>query len=401
MNILNIGEKVFSDHSITSKEYHTYLPYANTSLNKADEIRIPIQAQDVYTYPGESYIEIQGIIMDENKKSSTTLEIINNGILFLFDEIRYELGGTLVDRVRSPGITTLMKGFPSFTGPECLRYQNAGWTIPNITKTSSGYFNVCIPLKIIMGVFEDFKKIILNVKQELILIRSFSDNNCLVSSKVGEKANIRVDKVAWHIEHVKVDDSSKLKLLNFIEQGRDLSIAFRGWELHEYPSLKETMQHTWNVKAINQMEKPRFIIFGFQSGRKNNLGKNNSVFDHCDIANFKVYLNSEIYPYDNLNLNFEKGHYSKLYEMFARFQQSYYYKNMGEPCIGLEKFKEVAPLVVIDCCYQVDTIKNGNVDVRFEFETNKNIPALTSAYALILHDKKIRYNPLTSIVKSI
>ena len=119
MNILNINERVLSDHTITNKEYHTYLPYANTSLNKSDEIRIPIQTQDIYTFPAESFLEIEGVILDEEKKPSDTIMIVNNVFAFLFDEIRYELGGAIVDRVRNPGITALMKGYVSFTEQEC------------------------------------------------------------------------------------------------------------------------------------------------------------------------------------------------------------------------------------------------------------------------------------------
>lgn len=402
MNILNIGERVFSDYTITSKEYHTYLPYANTSLNKSDEIRIPIQTQNIYTYPAESFLEIEGTILDEAGKASDTIKLVNNAFAFLFDEIRYELGGVVVDRVRNPGITTVMKGYVSFTENDCVRYHNAGWNHLETPKVLSknGYFNVCVPLKILMGVFEDFKKIIINIRQELVLIRSFSDINCVKTTKAGEKPNISINKVSWKIEHIKVDDEAKLKLLSYVEHGRDLTIAFRGWELHEYPLLQQTMQHTWNVKSVNQLEKPRYIIFGFQTTRKNQLGNDCSVFDHCNLTNFKTYLNSEIYPYDNLNVNFDKKQWAILYEMYARFQQSYYYKTVGQPCLPLDKFIEIAPLVVIDCCYQMDTLKSGTVDIRLEFETNKNIPAETCAYLLILHDKKIKYNALTGIVKT-
>jgi len=297
MNILNINERVLSDHTITNKEYHTYLPYANTSLNKSDEIRIPIQTQDIYTFPAESFLEIEGVILDEEKKPSDTIKIVNNAFAFLFDEIRYELGGAIVDRVRNPGITALMKGYVSFTEQECLRYQNAGWNQkenPNVVNTN-GYFNVCIPLKMLMGVFEDFKKVVVNIRQELVLIRSFSDTNCVLTTKVNEKPNIQIDKVTWKIEHVKVDDEAKLKLLSYIEQGRDLTIAFRGWELHEYPLLQQTMKHSWNVKSVNQLEKPRYIIFGFQTGRKNQLSKDASRFDHCNLTNFqcRVYIRAK------------------------------------------------------------------------------------------------------------
>ena len=85
--------------------------------------------------------------------------------------------------------------------------------------------------------------------------------------------------------------------------------------------------------------------------------------------------------------------------MYARFQESYYYKNPGEPCLTLSKFHDIAPLIVIDCSRQNDSLKTGSVDIRLEFETNQNIPANTSAYCIILHDRLVRYNPLTNVIK--
>ncbi|CAH0562751.1 unnamed protein product [Brassicogethes aeneus] len=390
------------EHVSKEIEYHSYLPYANSSLNKSDEVRIPIQTQNVYTYPAESFLELEGVVLDEQNKASGTIQLTNMALMFLFDEIRYEIAGVVVDRVRNPGLTSLMKGYVSFTNQDCTRYQNAGWNhldYVKIVHQGDGHFNACIPLKILMGVFEDFRKVVVNVRQELTLIRSFTDNNSVFTTKAGEKPQIRLDKIVWKVEHVQVDDQTKLQLLSVIEKGRDLTMSFRGWELHEYPLLNQTKQHTWNVKAVNQLEKPRYIIFGFQTNRKNQPNKDCSMFDHCQIRNFKVHLNSEVYPYDNLNLNFSKQQYALLYEMYARFQQSYYYKDVGEPCFTLEKFIERAPLIVIDCCYQMDTIKNGSVDIRLEWETDQDVSAITSAYLLILHDKKVKYNPLTSTVK--
>ncbi|KAJ8939875.1 hypothetical protein NQ318_023215 [Aromia moschata] len=120
-----------------------------------------------------------------------------------------------------------------------------------------------------------------------------------------------------------------------------------------------------------------------------------SSFDHCNLTNVKLYLNSEVYPYDNLNLHFDSNRWSILYEMYAQFQQSYYYKNQSEPCLTPPNFLQIAPLVIIDCSRQHDLLKSGAVDIRIEFEINSNIPANPAAYCLILHDRLVKYNPLT------
>jgi len=46
-----------------------------------------------------------------------------------------------------------------------------------------------------------------------------------------------------------------------------------------------------------------------------------------------------------------------------------------------------------------ESVKNGTVDVRLDFECKKNVPANTIIYWLIIHDRMIQYNPLINIVR--
>ena len=48
------------------------------------------------------------------------------------------------------------------------------------------------------------------------------------------------------------------------------------------------------------------------------------TYNTCKLTNVKLYLNSEFYPYDDLNLNFNKRRAALLYDMYLRFRTSYY-----------------------------------------------------------------------------
>lgn len=131
--------------------------------------------------------------------------------------------------------------------------------------------------------------------------------------------------------------------------------------------------------------------------------KYSSTFDHCDLKNVKLYLNSQYYPYDNLNLSFTSNRYGLLYNMYARFKSSYYYNDMigksASPTMTPKDFKQYAPLVVIDCSKQVESVKSSTIDVRLEFESEKDFPNSTTAYCLILHDVIYEYTPLSGVVR--
>lgn len=146
----------------------------------------------------------------------------------------------------------------------------------------------------------------------------------------------------------------------------------------------------------SQSDKARYVVVAFQTGLKVNATKNASHFDLCDLQNVKLYLNSKYYPYDDLN-----GNKTVMYNYFSRFQSSYYPGSDDQPCLDLNTFLTKAPIFVIDCSKQLDTLKTGSIDVKIELQTSKEIPANTTAYCFIISDALVQYKPLTGIVKKI
>lgn len=112
--------------------------------------------------------------------------------------------------------------------------------------------------------------------------------------------------------------------------------------------------------------------------------------------NVRLYLNSDTYPYDDLNLDFDKKNYALLYDTYAKFRKSYY--GNGEPLLNTIDFLRYASIAIIDCSRQNESVKSATVDVRIDFECRDNAPTNTTAYCLILHDRVIEYSPLINVV---
>lgn len=407
MEILDIAQGPTFDETLWEKEYHTHNPYASSKLNNNDEIRIPIQQQDIYTLPSESYLYIEGRVTKKDGTAGTTVPFINNPMAYLFDEIRYEISGVTVDSTKKVGITSTLKGLASLTPSEKNMLNIAGWVAPDahtITPNSSGNFDFYIPLKLLLGFAEDYRKIIINVKQELVLLRSSNDKDIIKAADATTEAaldwKMHLDKIVWRVPHVRLNDQNRISLLRTLKSDRDIVMPFRSWEFHEYPVLPETQRHTWTVKTSTHLEKARYVIFGLQTKRRNQITKNAGEFDHCKLNNCKVFLNSQFFPYDNFNINFTKQRFSVLYDMYARFQNSYYGKT-NTPLLTPQQFESTYPIVVIDCSKQNESVKSSSVDIKIEMEFDENVPQDTSAYCLILHDKIVTYTPLTGIVKSV
>ena len=407
--ILSIQSPVAFDESIAHYEIHAHKPYTS-SFNNTDEIRILIQHQDLCLLPSRSVLRICGQLTNVDGTRAANTRFVNNGVCHLFDEIRYEINAVEIDRCKNVGLTSIMKGWTSFKPTQSSILENAGWLDVAETKqiaNEAGYFDVSIPLSMLLGFAEDYHKIIVNVKHELIFTRSSSDSNAIIQTPIMvdnrptyDGFKITLEKIEWLMPYVVVSDINRVRLLSFIEKDRPVAMGFRSWELYEYPLLPMTSEHVWTVKTSNQLEKPRFIILAFQTARKNSRSNNASHFDHCNIRNVKLYLNSQCYPYSDLNLDINSNQYSILYNMFANFQTAYYGRE-AEPMLNKHEFINTIPLIVIDCSKQNESIKNAPVDVRLQFESRGNFPANTSAYCLILHDRVVHYTPVSGEVKKL
>ena len=404
MSILDIQDKFLIDNSIVDAEYHSHQS-SNTVFDYNDEIRISVEG-DRPTLPSKSYLYVEGQVVNAaDSKPIKTVKFVNNGVTHLFSEIRYEINGITIDSTSKPGPTSTIKGYISHTPTQAIKLQNAGWKPDEIISSVSalpynddGTFRVCIPLSALLGFAEDYKKIILNIRQELVLIRSSSDDNALFHAT--DKGKVVIRRLLWKLPHIVANLQEELALSKYIERNIDTHVAFRSWELHTLKDIPRTTSLSWNIKSVKKSQSPLYVILAFQAGRDGKLAQDTSHYDDIYLTNVRVFLNSIKYPYDNLNENIGKHELCTLYDMYARFQESYYEKE-SEPLLSLEKFSSRAPIVVIDCSKQPESIayQTQSVNVRVELDAHANIKNDVTAFCLLIYERQFTYNALTKYVK--
>src|SRR5215468_5369536 len=105
--MLNIESDVDYSDIITGMEYHVDKPYASSTFKNNDQIRIPVSQQDIITAPFESTLHITGTVSGKkDNNANACVSLVNNAMAYLFDEIRYEIGGVQLDRTKNVGIST-------------------------------------------------------------------------------------------------------------------------------------------------------------------------------------------------------------------------------------------------------------------------------------------------------
>lgn len=390
------------DNSLVSLHEISHKPYGAPGYKPTDEIRIPINFQDLLLDISRSYIYVEGKF--KNKDDTKPCYLSNNSLAFLFDELRYVVGGEIVATVRKPGITSAIKLLVSGT-PNHPSLSASGWGLGSkdqgILDRGSGVFSGKLPLSYLTGFAEDYRKAIVNVPHELILVIARSFKDCYDSEHAGAEADISITRIEWKIKHMVPEDEQKLQLFTRIAAQPVVEMAFRSWDLFELPSLRQTKEDIWSVKTSTNLEKPRYILIAFQDAKKND--KHAPInFSHVNITNIRAYLNSIVYPYERWNLDFSQNLYGPAYYAYTDFQNSYYSREAHEcaPLLNYNEFKDL-PVFVIDCTYQPEAVKSSTVDLKIEFQTTKDFPTTTRVYALVLHDSLIKYNPISGSVQKV
>lgn len=387
--MLNILRAVEYEETISKKEFRTYLPYNDNSYNANDEVRVNVNNLN-FVLLNESYIHVE---LKIDSVSTTDTAMTDYLIPFLFSEIRLEMNGVLIDSVKSPGICTAIVKSLTLDESEKMSASEYTWSA-NHKKDATRDF--IFPLCELLNLAKDYKKLIIFSRLELIIVRSKSDNNCFVMSGDNSTASLRVQKIRRVVPQIHPEENVKLKLLKILEHGRQISMPFRSIEFHEHPGIPASTETSWQVKTATT--RPLFLIIGLQTGRKYNTKMNPALFDHCNLSDCRLYLNSKVYPYEGLNLDFDKNKYTITYKMMQHCRKSLCEQDGGS--ITREDFKTKMHLICFDVSHFDAHVKNAITNVKVHLEFNTAPPGAITICLLIISEQIIHYNLFTNIVQT-
>ena len=103
--------------------------------------------------------------------------------------------------------------------------------------------------------------------------------------------------------HVIPAHAEKFSIYKTIESKVKVPVAYRTRQC-DMLSGPDSTSFTWRLSVKTAPEKPRFITVGFQTAKDGDQTKNPSTFDHVNLRNAYVMLNSDRYPAVDYNLSF-------------------------------------------------------------------------------------------------
>ena len=449
-DILQITEDIPVDDSIYEYEYKEYNPIVGTNLNRGS-IVLTIESQDIYTHPAESFLVIDGRLTRRNPPGAPAdpldplalvdadiVTLINNGIMYLFSDIRYHLASHEIEVLQNPGRATTMLGLLKYPDDFVksqglnqlwLKDENSGTTeIRNdnvnynkgfddrhkyIIKSPNpkGTFSFKIPLKHFLGFCEDYKKILYGMQQRLTLTRTVDNDAIFRVNGVGD-CTVNLEKIRWFMPHVIPSDAYRLQLDKIIEKKEKIPVGYRMLQCDSTQVSNNQKEFTWRLGVKSSPDIPRFIIVGFQTNRNNDQETNAAIFNNLYVRNIYVTLNAKRYPDTDYDNDFEANQYSRIYGDAALFRKKFF--NMDELIsnsgINPIDYKKLYPLYVFDVTKQSEKLKTSVSDIHIKAFFNNppanvggnNPPPNTMAYAVIISDRLFHFvsdgSKITNIV---
>lgn len=433
MDILNILEQPHYDESIESFQYYDYAPASQENLNKAGAIHIDINASDVYILPSKSEILIKGELVraDNNNPfdANTEIALVNNAMLYLFSEVKYSIGGTVVERISNPGQITSMFGYLSqpddyntsaglgacwskdtTDNANSTKFQSsqaapgAGYTPtenPNFNQGFSarkallmsanpaGCFSFLIKFEHIFG-FVNYEKVVYNMKHTLTLTRDVNDILPIHKAQNVGNAKIKLNNITWRMPHVKPEISYLVKLRDIVVNKSPIPIAFSARQSDSTNVPQGVRNHEYKLSLGGGIEKPRWVIVGFQTDRSTTQFQNPSVFDHVNLSRVYVNLNGERHPINDFEIDFDRNDYAILYWMLDSFKREHYGFNslVGGTQVNYLTFKTLFPIIVLDVRHQSERLRSGIVDMTLKFSFKQPIPQHTVLYVSTISDRE-------------
>ena len=420
-SIFRITDPIPRDNSIDKYEDIEYEPVVGTRLNNpGGDIRLVIETQDIFTHPSESFLIIEGRLLRDDNNSyvdNDAVALTNNGMMYLFKRIRYDLSGQEIENIMHPGQATTMLGLLKYPddfsksrglnqlwvkdNTAIIENDNKGWNVRKKYIFNNvrprGTFSFRIPLKYIFGFCEDYDKVVYGLKQTLTLTRN-DDNDAIFRNANDAAGNaipngkIVLSKISWFMPHVTPADNNKMELYKIIERKEKLPVGYRMIQC-DTASIPQTTSFSWRLSVKSSPEVPRFIIVGFQTNKSNSQTENPALFNNVNVSNIYVMLNSIRYPTTDYNISFLAQKFSRMYGDAAEFRFKFY--NMDElissPNITPSDFKTLYPLFLFDVSKQSEKLKYSTTDIQITTHFSANVAANTHAYAVIISDRLMNF----------
>ena len=407
-NFLNLTDPLLVDKSIQERRWVDY-DTRGQNLNSGGWKYLKMIDNNAIAVLEDSYLIIEFEILKKDKsrfEDKDLIALVNNGLMHCFDGAQLMLGNKEIESYgRSVGNMTTAFGylmnsygfsqaeglcqFWSLDSTKTTVYNdNSGFAarhdllFKNNVAASKGTCKAIIPFNNLFG----FKgKVIFGLDASINLNRKISHDPIYRASSIDE-ADLTLNTLVWRIPTLVLAPQEETHLYNLTMKGTKIEVGFLSRRGEEIP-VPQTQLFSWHFNLSGNERLMGLVLF-FQTGSNDNQEKNSALYNHCNLKNASVTVNSHRFHGIDLKCNFQNNDYMECYKRYIDFRKRFV---DGSPEIDPVEFKILYPLFVFDLSEQEGRIVGNAPSVTIECNFSSNVSANTTAYALLLSDKMLQF----------
>ena len=146
------------------------------------------------------------------------------------------------------------------------------------TAATVGSFAFKIPLEFIFNFCKQYRKIIYGCKHSIIFPRQTDTQAIIRNAAVAHAGKVNITKMQWHVPVIVTNLEEKEILNNYIKNKVSFPLAFMNKKT-ENITVPQATEFAWRISIASGIEKPRYIVVGFQSPAANAAETNYAIFN--------------------------------------------------------------------------------------------------------------------------
>ena len=381
-----------------------YKPNNLATINTINtNINIILNREENHSNLRDSYLEIEFVVSDDAGgvfANDANIRLVNYGMMALFSSIKLETsGGRTIEYIDHSHPNLLMYKLLTSTGDEYESgfVRNQGNRDSQLKgdhiAAQRGHMYMMIKMSDLFGFVNDLERIIYGLGFKLILKRNNNDRALYrVNANPGAVANdghIEIRDISWSVPSI--DPSNDNRIIVQKDLSKKNNVDFSYYERKTfYKNVPNATNFLFDLGMESGMERPQYIIVGFENNNVNEQIHDASTFDIMNVTEYYCKIGSEFYPEDRLNIIYGTNNYTEAFKKIVSFNKDYNgLPHNIKPYINHRTFKSSYRIYVIDTRYQRDHIGPEPIQLNFKFSA-----AVADAifHALVLTKKVISVN---------
>ena len=178
----------------------------------------------------------------------------------------------------------------------------------------------------LFGFVNDLERIIYGLGFKLIL-KINNNDRALYRTNSGADAlandgNTEIKDISWRV--LSIDPSNDNRIIVQKGLNKKSNIDFSYYERKTFSkNVPNATNFLFGLGMESGMERPQYIIIGFENNNVNEQTHDASTFDIINVTECYCKIGSEFYPEDRMNTNYGTNNYNAAFKEIVNFNKDY------------------------------------------------------------------------------